>query len=186
MGTYLETPRMLLRPFALDDARDLYIYASDPRVGPAAGWKPHESMAESRQIICTVFAQPHVFAVVEKADGRVIGSAGFVGRKHGDGGNCDEIGYSFHPDWWGRGLATEAVEALLRYGFVVRALQTIWCGHYEENYRSRRVVEKSGFTFQFKETVTDDIRSGRVTYLYKLERDEWERRAKHGQLYRTI
>ena len=75
MGTYLETPRMLLRPFALDDARDLYIYASDPRVGPAAGWKPHESMAESRQIICTVFAQPHVFAVVEKADGRVIGSA---------------------------------------------------------------------------------------------------------------
>ena len=59
----LETPRLVLRPFTPADAEDLYDYARDPRVGPIAGWSPHRSMEESREIIRTVFAAPHVFAV---------------------------------------------------------------------------------------------------------------------------
>ena len=39
----LETPRLILRPFAPADAADLYEYAQDPRVGPAAGWPPHRT-----------------------------------------------------------------------------------------------------------------------------------------------
>lgn len=180
MSCALETPRLLLRPFRADDAADLYAYASHPGVGPAAGWKPHESVEESLTIIRTVFAQSHVFAVVDKDSGRVIGSAGFVGRKRGDGGNCDEIGYALHRDFWGRGIMPEAVAELLRYGFEVRGLDRIWLAHYEENDRSRRVAEKSGFVYMFKETVTDDIRPDRTAYLYALERREWERRQGRG------
>ena len=40
----LETERTILRPFADSDAQDVYAYARDPRVGPIAGWKPHESV----------------------------------------------------------------------------------------------------------------------------------------------
>ena len=65
----LETRRLVLRPFTELDAEDLYAYARDPRVGPIAGWKPHGSIEESREIIRTVFAAPNVFAVVEKATG---------------------------------------------------------------------------------------------------------------------
>ena len=45
----LETDRLLLRPFTLDDAEGLYAYASHPEVGPPAGWRPHRSVEESRQ-----------------------------------------------------------------------------------------------------------------------------------------
>ena len=73
----LKTERTLLRPFTEGDAEDLYAYAKDPRVGPIAGWKPHGSVEESREIIRTVFTSPDTFAVVDRETGRVIGSAGF-------------------------------------------------------------------------------------------------------------
>ena len=47
----LETPRLRLRPFRDSDAADVYAYAKDPAVGPIAGWPPHRSEQESREII---------------------------------------------------------------------------------------------------------------------------------------
>ena len=47
----LTTKRLTLRPFEERDAEDLYAYAKDPRVGPVAGWPPHASLEESREII---------------------------------------------------------------------------------------------------------------------------------------
>ena len=85
----LETERLILRPFEAGDAEDLFSYAQDPRVGPPAGWKPHESLEESRKIIRTVFSEPGVFAVVHRQDGRVIGSAGFTGRHRKEAGGPD-------------------------------------------------------------------------------------------------
>ena len=52
----LETPRLWLRPFRDSDAADVYAYARDPQVGPIAGWQPHKSQEESREIIRTVFS----------------------------------------------------------------------------------------------------------------------------------
>lgn len=76
----LDTPRLLLRPFTPEDKEALYAYARDPRVGPAAGWTPHKSPAESLEIIQTVFSAPNVFALVERSSGKLIGSAGYTGR----------------------------------------------------------------------------------------------------------
>ena len=173
----LETKRIWLRPFEERDAEDLYAYAKDPRVGPAAGWKAHESVEESREIIRTVFAAPHVFAVVDKESGKVIGSAGFVGRKYDNTYTAsDEIGYALSPDFWGRGIMPEVVAELIRYGFAERQLDAIWCGHYEENLRSKRVVEKSGFTYLFSQMLNDELCENRSTLLYVLLRQDWERR----------
>ena len=77
----LETQRLVLRPFQGEDAADLYEYAKDPRVGLPAGWPPHKSQAESLEIIRTVFAAPDTFAVVDKESGKVIGSAGYTGKR---------------------------------------------------------------------------------------------------------
>ena len=145
----LETERLILRPFVETDAADLFAYARDPRVGPDAGWQPHRSVEESRQIIGTVFSAPNVFAVVDKVSGRVIGSAGFVGRHQSMlPGPDEEIGYALSPEFWGRGLIPEAVRELLRYGFEDLGLAAIWCGHYDFNDKSRRVVEKCGFRWR--------------------------------------
>ena len=54
----LETERLLLRPWREEDAPALYFYASDPLVGPAAGWLPHTSVENSRELIQTVLSGP--------------------------------------------------------------------------------------------------------------------------------
>ena len=72
----LETERLQLRGWKRSDAPQLYAYASNPNVGPKAGWKPHESIAESRKIIETVFRESRVWAIIEKTGGRIIGSIG--------------------------------------------------------------------------------------------------------------
>lgn len=176
----LETKRTVLRPFTEDDAADVYAYCKDPRVGPIAGWKPHESLEESRKIIRTVFSAPDVFAVTDKTSGRVIGSAGFVAphRAEAHEGRASEIGYALSPDYWGRGLMPEVVEELLRYGFEEKKLDEIWATHYQENQRSRRVIEKSGFLYAFTERLSDEFYEDRPTCFYFMTRDVWEARGR--------
>ena len=53
-----ETERLILRHWAEDDAEELYKYASDPQVGPPAGWPPHTSVENSREIIKNVLSKP--------------------------------------------------------------------------------------------------------------------------------
>lgn len=176
MSEQLETPRLCLRPFTPADAADLYEYAKDDRVGPAAGWPPHRSVEESGEIIRTVFSAPHVFAVVEKESGRVIGSAGFVDRHRTElPGPDDEIGYALSPARWGRGYMPEAVAELLRYGFEELGLNTIWCGHYDFNHKSRRVVEKCGFRYRLTErTWVELLNEERTELHYALTKEEWK------------
>jgi RimJ/RimL family protein N-acetyltransferase len=176
----LKTERTLLRPFTEGDAEDLYAYAKDPRVGPIAGWKPHGSVEESREIIRTVFTSPDTFAVVDRETGRVIGSAGFVKPHHKNAcPSSSEIGYALSPDFWGRGIIPEVVAELLRYGFEDLGFSEIWCTHYEENHRSRRVIEKSGFLYAFTEKLSDEFFPDRPTCFYFLTRDIWEA-GRHG------
>lgn len=172
----LETERLLLRPFIEADAPDLYEYAKDPRVGPPAGWPPHRSLAESREIIATVFSAPNTFAVVDKPSGKVIGSAGFVGRHQTAlPGPDDEIGYALNPDFWGRGLMPEAVRELLRYGFEELGLRTIWCNHWQVNEKSRRVIEKCGFRYRFTGKTWEELmEEERTVCYYALTREEWQ------------
>lgn len=172
----LETERLILRPFEAKDAADLYEYARDARVGPDAGWPPHKSLEESREIIATVFAAPNTFALVDKPSGKVIGSAGFVGRHQTLlPGPDDEIGYALSPAYWGRGLVPEAVRELLRYGFEDLGLASIWCGHYDFNARSRRVVEKCGFRYRFTDEAYVELMDQTRTELhYALTKEEWQ------------
>lgn len=62
----METERLLLRPWQESDAEALYRWARDPEVGPAAGWSPHTSVENSREIIRTVLSEEGTFAVVPK------------------------------------------------------------------------------------------------------------------------
>ena len=173
--TQLETKRLILRPFQESDAADLYEYAKDPRVGPIAGWPVHTSVENSREIIRTVFAAPHTFAVADRETGRVIGSAGFTGQKRADlPVPNDELGYALSPAFWGRGLMPEAAAELLRYGFEELGLACIWCSHYTQNSQSRRVIEKCGFVHFLDGAVLDEpTGEERPARFYALTREQW-------------
>ena len=59
----ITTQRLLLRPWALTDAEDMFAYAKDPQVGPNAGWKPHEDVEESKKIITMFVEKDEVWAL---------------------------------------------------------------------------------------------------------------------------
>ena len=115
------------------------------------------------------------FAVVDRQSRRVIGSAGYTGRHRSEFPAPDgEIGYSLHPDFWGQGLMGEAMEALLRLGFEKLGLASVWCSHYTENYRSRRVIEKSGLRFQMEALVLDEpTGKEKPARFYVITRGDW-------------
>jgi RimJ/RimL family protein N-acetyltransferase len=146
----LQTERLLLRPWRASDAESLYKYASDPRVGPIAGWPVHTSVENSREIIRDVLSAEGSFAVVLKETGEAVGS---VGLMVGEASNLElpegeaEIGYWIGVPLWGQGLIPEAVRELIRYAFEERGIETLWCGYFDGNDKSRRVGEKCGFQY---------------------------------------
>ena len=146
----LETKRLILRPWHQEDAEDLYQYAKDPDVGPPAGWPPHTSVENSRQVIQTVLSDEETYAVCLKEDGKPIGSIGL----HTGGFLCTadredacELGYWIGKPFWGQGLIPEASRELLRHAFEDLRMGVVWCGHYDGNLKSRRVQEKLGFLY---------------------------------------
>lgn len=70
----LETERLILRRWEESDAEDLYKYASNPDVGPIAGWPPHQSLDESKDVIKNVFNGKEAYAICLKEDGKAIGA----------------------------------------------------------------------------------------------------------------
>lgn len=176
----LTTERLLLRPWRDEDAADLYEYAKDPAVGPAAGWLPHTSVENSLEIIRGVLSEPETYAVCLKTDGRPIGSAGLMLGKTSNVGIPDtegEIGYWIGAPFWGQGLIPEAVEELLRYGFEDLGLERIWCAYFDGNTKSRRVQEKCGFTYHHSNhDVPFPAGTVKTEHVTCQTREEWEKR----------
>jgi len=151
-GKILETERFILRPFEATDLNDFYAYASVPGVGEGAGWKAHDSIEASWGILKGFIEKRANFALYHKEDKKVIGSVGLHGSwtsrnesyKHL---KAKEIGYMVAKDYWGRGLATEAVKFIVEYGFNTLGLDAFGIAHFAENVQSRRVAEKCGFTY---------------------------------------
>ncbi len=147
----IETDRLILRPWRESDLSDFYEYARVPGVGEMAGWNHHKSIEESRKILDLFIREKKTFALEFKETGRVIGSLGLEPGDQ-DAGLPDslegrEIGYVLSTDYWGRGLMPEAVQAVIHHCFSVLDYDYLTCGHFDYNHRSRRVVEKSGFTY---------------------------------------
>lgn len=147
----LETERLILRRWEESDAEDLYKYASDPAVGPIAGWPSHQNVEESRDVIRDVFSGAEAYAICLKLDNRAIGAIELMLYGHTDMVERDdecELGYWIGKPFWGQGLVPEAARELLRYGFEDIGMNKVWCGYYEGNAKSKRVQEKVGFLYQ--------------------------------------
>ncbi len=181
-GMIMETERLLLRPWKKNkaDAKALYRYAKDARVGPAAGWAVHKDAGESLQIIRDILSTPDIYAMVLKETGEIIGAAGITygatGRKFLKEYEA-EIGYWVGVPCWGRGFAPEAVNRLLDRCFTDLEMQTVWCGYYEGNEKSRRVQEKCGFVYDHTEedVLVAALGEHRKEHFMKLTRQMWEK-----------
>ena len=177
----LQTERLILRPWEEDDAESLYEYAKDPAVGPIAGWPPHTSVENSREIIRSVLSADETYAVCLKEDNRAIGSIGLISPAQSHtalGADELEIGYWIGVPFWGRGLIPEATERLIRHAFEDLGCSALWCGYYEGNEKSKRCQEKTGFTFHHieKDMPCELMGDVRTEHFTRLTKDEWLRR----------
>lgn len=144
----METDRVLLRHWRDDDAETLFKWASDPDVGPRAGWPPHKSVEESLEIIRTVFNNDSNWAIVLKATGEVIGAIGY-------GPSCEcELpareneplcGYWIAKPYWNQGICTEALKLMLDHIRKITDIKSLISGHFVDNPASGKVMEKCGF-----------------------------------------
>lgn len=179
IGEVIDTERLILRPWQESDAESLYKYASDPAIGPIAGWPPHTSVKDSLNVIRTVFAAPETYAVILKETNEPVGCIGIM---FGDSSrsaemleNEAEIGYWIGKPYWGLGLIPEAVRRLLQRCFEELGMAAVWCVYYDGNTKSRRVMDKCGFSFHHTEKgKTSALGDVRTEHFMKLTKNEWE------------
>lgn len=174
----METERLLLRKWKETDAESLFEYASDPDVGPIAGWPPHRSIEESLDVIRNVFGD-ECYAVCEKESGIAIGTIELKLNGHTDMTERDdecELGYCLSKSYWGRGYMPEAAIEIIRRGFEDLGMNKIWCGYYDGNRKSARVQEKLGFVYHHtcKDVPVPLLNEVRVGHTNVMTKEHWK------------
>lgn len=143
----LETERLILRPFRLEDAAEVQRLAGDRAIAATTLHVPHpyeDSMAEkwiSRHQSDFENGTGVTFAITGKADGSLIGAIGLTGMTRG---HQAELGYWIAQAHWGRGFCTEAGEAVLRHAFLELDLARVHASHFARNPASGKVMQKLG------------------------------------------
>ena len=174
----LVTPRLELRKMRIDDADDLFLYASDEEVTWFTSWESHKAVEDSREFLQQVVdayadGETRSWAVVHRGDDRMIGTAGFLFWDRI--ADRAEIGYALSRDYWGKGLMTEAVQRIVQFGFEEMRLNRIEARVDALNAPSAGVLRKCGF--QHEGTLREQyVRNGQrcdMMYLSILRR-EWQ------------
>ncbi len=147
----LHTPRLLLRRVRLEDAADMFEYASDPEVTKEVTWDTHKAIKEAEGFLrFTVekYGRGEVsdWGIVLKENNKFIGMCGFIWwlPQHAKA----EIGYVLSRKYWGRGLMAEAVGAVMDFGFDKMKLHRLQARCNEPNTGSERVMQKCGMKYE--------------------------------------
>lgn len=175
------TERLALRRVRQSDLDDIYAYACDPDVSRYTSWAPHTSPDETRQFVRRVldaYLEKRVanWGIELKAERRLIGMGGYIWWDPLQ--SAGELGYVLGKPYWGQGLMTEAVRAMIDFGFQRMALNRIVIRMDPRNIGSWRVAEKCGCRFEgiARQAI---YAKGRFADLmvWAILRDDWQTRA---------
>ncbi|MGB3512938.1 MAG: GNAT family protein [Microcoleaceae cyanobacterium] len=147
----IETDRIILRKMCMDDAHDMFEYASDSEVSKYTGWYTHNVIEDTQLFLNHVINnyqnnQVSSWGIVHKVDKKFIGTAGFINWniEHARA----EIGYTLSQKYWGKGYMTEVVNAIIYFGFRNMMLNRIEAKCEIKNIASARVMEKVGMKYE--------------------------------------
>lgn len=168
MPETIETSRLLLRPFTLQDVVAVFQFGSNKEVQKYTGNPVLTTTDQAKSIITDIYFKDYAaygygrLATIYKPDNKLIG---FAGLKYLPFYKAADLGFRFLPQYWGKGIATEASRALIEHGFNTLKLPEIVAVAEPENIGSCKVLEKVGFT-HFK--VDDYEGDGQQYNWYKL------------------
>ncbi|MBH0229099.1 GNAT family N-acetyltransferase [Halobacillus sp. KCTC 3957] len=172
----IETERLKLREVTKEDASDLLRYLSDEEIVKHMGLPPFQSVDDAYDEInwySSIYQEGTGirWGITLKENDQVIGSCGFLNRqpKHFRA----EVGFELSRKHWGQGIASEALEAVVQYGFSQLQLERIEALIVPENLPSQRMVEKMGLQkegllrhYEYTNGKFDDL------YMYSLLKDD--------------
>lgn len=141
----LRTPRLRLRKMSMRDAQDIYRYSRDPEVARHVLWDAHRSIGDSRAYLRYMLRryrghEPASWGIELLETGHIIGTIGFMWVQEDNA--AAEVGYSLSHEYWGRGFMTEALRAVIQYGFDHMSLNRIEAQHETTNPASGAVMRK--------------------------------------------
>jgi RimJ/RimL family protein N-acetyltransferase len=147
----LETERLVVRRYELDDADQAYAIYSEPDVWRwLGGGSPHVSVEESRAWVERLLKRADewdpigAWAVVRREDNQLLGTVHLLPL---EGGPDIEIGYHYGKDFWGHGYASEVARAVIPYGFEVTEEDELVGVVFQQNIASQRVLENAGLKY---------------------------------------
>jgi RimJ/RimL family protein N-acetyltransferase len=173
----LQTERLILRPWSLDDFEPLAAISADPEVMRylAADGKPLSRFGAWQSLASMVghwgLRGFGMFAAVERSTGKLLGR---FGPWQPEGWPDFEIGWTLGSQYWGKGYATEAARRCLEYAFTEMKRDHIVSLILPENVRSIRVAERLGERLEATVTLPH-MPPDRPVLQYGLTRDDWER-----------
>lgn len=147
----IETERLLLRKITLNDASDMFEYACNPEVSEYTMWSAHTSIEDTKYFLKSItkmYKRRELvdWGIVHKVEKKFIGTCGFVewSMTH----SRAEIGYALSRSYWGEGYMSEAVNAVIEFGFREMLLNRIEAKCKVSNIGSARVMEKVGMQLE--------------------------------------
>ncbi|MFD1020875.1 GNAT family N-acetyltransferase [Thalassobacillus hwangdonensis] len=175
-----ETERLILRDVEEKDLNAMFDYLSDREVVKHMGLAPAVFLEDVRNELdwYTSIKEEGTgmrWGITLKNTDQMIGSCGFLNRapKH----HRAEIGFELSRNHWGRGIASEAIHAVLSYGFQKLGLERVEALIETENLASQNMVERNGFQregllrhYEYTLGNFDDL------LMYSLLRSEWKHR----------
>lgn len=175
MNPIIETKRLLVREFTLDDYEAVYEFNSNKELHQYTGDEIISSNERAKEIIKNIWLNDYEtygygrWAVIYKSNNKLIG---FAGLKYLPEINDTDIGYRFLPSYWGIGIASEVSVEILKYGFENLNLNRIIGIAMPENIGSWKVLEKIGLTL-YK---TDDYNGDEEVYnWYKIDKATYQK-----------
>lgn len=164
----LITDRLVLRDWQENDVAAHFELYKSPDV-ENAGAKISESLSDSLECINSWIKYQESWAIVRKENDEVIGSIFLSDANRHD--RYKEMEYVISEKYQNNGYATEAVKSVLEYAFTKLDLLVVAVCHYSFNEKSKRVIEKCGFTYEgtlrkFSRNLSDSVR-------YSMTKEEW-------------
>ncbi len=147
----LETPRMRLRRLTMRDANDVFEYASMPEVSKHVTWDYHRTVADSMAFLKSILLQyengiPSPWGIVYKENNKLIGTGGY--HNWNPEHRRAEVGYAISSRYWNKGIMTETLKRMLRFGFEAMDLNRIEALCKIENAASEKVMQKCGMKYE--------------------------------------
>ncbi|MDP7649944.1 MAG: GNAT family N-acetyltransferase [Candidatus Thalassarchaeaceae archaeon] len=171
----LETDRLILRPFRDDDLADQFAMMDSPEVRAALRIPDGAGLPEAFNAMASVLGQWELrgtghWALEEKDSGQFVGSAG-LNRPERHNWPGVEVGWRLHPESWGRGYATEAGAAAVRYGFEELGEERLFSCIVPDNHRSQAVARRLGFELIEERVISFFPEDPEVHGIWALDRD---------------